>query len=110
MNKQIKKLTNLSGGYLALNLDNLIILKPRNAVTDPKTVVTSIINYSLFFIGAIALVFVIYGGIMYITSGGDSEKTTKARNTLLYAILGIIIVAISLVIVSWAGTAPVVTP
>jgi len=73
---------------------------------DPKSVVERVITYALFFIGAIALVFVIYGGVLYITSGGDSEKTTKARNTLMYAVLGIIVVVISYAIVTWASNAP----
>jgi hypothetical protein len=73
---------------------------------DPKSVVERVITYALFFIGAIALVFVIYGGVLYITSGGDAEKTTKARNTLMYAILGVIVVVISYAIVTWASVAP----
>lgn len=70
---------------------------------DPQDAVTNIIVWALWFVGAIALVFVVYGGILYITSGGDSEKTTKARNTLLYSILGIIIVVAAIFIINWAG-------
>lgn len=69
---------------------------------DPKNVVVNIINYALFFIGALALIFVIYGGILFVTSGGDAEKTTKARNTLLYAIIGVIVVVLAYAIVNWA--------
>jgi type IV secretory pathway VirB2 component (pilin) len=46
-------------------------------------------------IGAIALIFVIYGGIMIIMSQGDPEKLTKAKRTLLWAVIGIIIVVLS---------------
>lgn len=74
---------------------------------DPKAVVGRVIDYALWFIGAIALGFVIYGGVLYITSGGDSEKTTKARNTLMYAVLGIIVVVISYAIVNWASKAAI---
>jgi hypothetical protein len=69
---------------------------------DPQDVVTNVIEWGLWFVGAIALVFVVYGGILYITSGGDSEKTTQARNTLLYSILGIIVVVVALFIINWA--------
>lgn len=107
MKKQLQKLSNLMGaGYVAFNVDdfnNLVTPKTSGSV-DPKVIVINIINYALFFIGVIALVFVIYGGIMYITSGGDSDKTTKARNTIMYAVLGIIVVVISYVIVRWAGS------
>jgi uncharacterized membrane protein len=88
--------------------DSLIKIQTGGTV-DPKDIVVRIINYALFFIGVIAFVFVIYGGILYITSGGDADKTTKARNTLMYAVLGIIIVAIAALIVRWAGGAPIVT-
>jgi heme/copper-type cytochrome/quinol oxidase subunit 2 len=98
MKEKLKKL-----GYLVA-IPTINILPSWDA--DPKRVVSEIINYALFFIGAIALVFVIYGGVLYITSGGDSEKTTKARNTLMYAILGIIVVVISYAIVMWASRAP----
>jgi uncharacterized membrane protein len=98
MKEKLKKLS------YAVSVPTIGIIEGWNA--DPKSVVTRVINYALFFIGAIALVFVIYGGVLYITSGGDSEKTTKARNTLMYAVLGIIVVVISYAIVTWASNAP----
>lgn len=90
------------GGLLALTLPDLT---PQDGVTqlDPKTAFLNIIIYGLYFVGGIALIFIVYGGIMYITSGGDSEKTTKARNTLLYAILGIIVVVSAIFIINWAA-------
>lgn len=69
---------------------------------DLVTVVYGLIGYALLFIGAIALGFAIYGGVLFITSGGDSEKTTKARNTLLYSVIGVIVIALSYVILIWA--------
>lgn len=48
---------------------------------------------------AIAVAAVIYGGVLYITSQGDPEKLTKAKKTLLYAIIGIFLVALSWAIV-----------
>lgn len=74
-----------------------------NVTVDPVTIVTRIINYAFFFLGAIALVFVIWGGVQFILSGGDAEKTTKARNTLLYAVIGIIVVVLAWAIVNWAS-------
>jgi hypothetical protein len=69
---------------------------------DPQTLIMGLIQYALIFVGAIALIFVIWGGVQYVTSGGDAEKTTKARNTLLYAIIGIIVVVLAYAIVTWA--------
>jgi hypothetical protein len=90
------------------NLKNLAVAIPSISIAsgsvDPKTLTVNLINYALFFIGALALVFVIYGGILFVTSGGDAEKTTKARNTLLYAVIGVIVVVLAYAIVNWAST------
>lgn len=56
-------------------------------------------NIILPLIGAIAVGMVIYGGVLFITSSGDPEKVTKARKTLMWAIIGIIIVVLSYAIV-----------
>lgn len=111
MKKTIEKLKYLSFAVVAASTPPPPEIKPITSPVDPKTVVIKLINYSLFFIGAIALIFVIWGGIQYVTSGGDSEKTTKARNTLLYAIIGIVVVVLAWAIVSWAANvfAPTVT-
>lgn len=73
------------------------------ANVEPQQLVVRLINYALFFLGALALVFVIYGGVLYITSGGDADKTKKARDTLLYAIIGVIVIVLSYAIVNWAS-------
>ncbi len=69
---------------------------------------SDIINFgisALFFIGIIVtLVFLIRGGIIWITSGGDKEKLDKARKTIIYAIIGIIVILLSFVIVSTVGS------
>lgn len=102
--KLLKKSKNgLFGAAIAASTPIPDFIKPVTTTLKPQDIVTRIINAALFFIGAIALVFVIWGGIQYVTSGGDSEKTTKARNTLLYAIIGIIIVVLAWSIVSWAS-------
>lgn len=41
--------------------------------------------------GLVSVVFVIIGGIGYITSGGDSKKTASAKNTILYACIGVVV-------------------
>ncbi len=42
---------------------------------------------------------IIVGGLKYITSGGDSGNITSAKNTILYAIVGLIVVALAQIIV-----------
>ncbi len=50
-------------------------------------------------VGVIAVIMIIYGGFRYITSGGDSGRVGSAKNSLIYAIVGLIIVAIAQLIV-----------
>ena len=59
-----------------------------------------VINWILIAAGIIAVGFIIWAGIRYVISGGDAEKVKKAKNTLLYAIIGLLIAALALVIVN----------
>ncbi len=54
-------------------------------------VFTRITNTVLYVVGAISVLMLIWGGLRYIISGGDSKKITDAKNTILYALLGLII-------------------
>jgi hypothetical protein len=62
-------------------------------------IIASIINIFSLIVGVVAVIMIIVGGLKYITSGGDSSNITGAKNTILYAIVGLIIVALSQVMV-----------
>ncbi len=62
---------------------------------------TLIINLLSVIIGFVAVVMIIFGGFRYITSGGSSEKVSGAKNTILYGIIGLVIVALAQVIVQF---------
>ncbi len=64
-----------------------------------NNLVTSIISLLSWAIGVVAVFMIIVGGFKYITSGGDSAGVTAAKNTILYAIIGLVIVALSQLIV-----------
>lgn len=64
-------------------------------------VFTQITNTVLFAVGIISVVMLIYGGIRYVLSGGDSKKVTDAKNTILYAIIGLIISILAYAIVNF---------
>lgn len=59
------------------------------------------INWVIGVAGVVSLVFVVGGGILYVTSSGDSGQLQKAKNTIKYALIGLVIVAISLTITSF---------
>lgn len=61
----------------------------------------NIVNLISIIVGIVAVIMIIYGGFRYITSGGDSSKLTDARNTIIYAIVGLIIVAFAQLIVKF---------
>lgn len=59
----------------------------------------SLVNIFSIIVGVAAVVMIIYGGFRYITSGGDSGRVGSAKNSLIYAIIGLIIVALAQLIV-----------
>lgn len=72
---------------------------------DAETKVTElaqdVINIFSWVVGIISVIMVIVGGFQYITSGGDSGKVTTAKNTIMYALIGIVIVALSQIMVKF---------
>lgn len=60
--------------------------------------ITSIL---LFIVGAVAVVMLIFGGIRYVVSGGDQNSVTAAKNTILYAIIGVIVAMLAYAAVSF---------
>lgn len=60
-----------------------------------------IVNVFSVIVGVIAVVMIIWGGLRYITSGGDSGKITSAKNTIIYAVIGLVVVALAQFIVQF---------
>ena len=60
-----------------------------------RTVVVSVINFTLFFLGILTTAMIIYGGFLYITAAGDEQGTEKGKKILLYSAIGIVIIFIS---------------
>ena len=61
----------------------------------------TITNVLLFLIGAVSVIMLIIGGIRYTVSGGDSTAVTSAKNTILYAVIGIIVALLAYAIVNF---------
>ena len=61
----------------------------------------TITNVLLFVIGAISVIMLIIGGIRYVVSGGDSSAVTSAKNTILYAIVGIVVAILAYALVNF---------
>lgn len=77
-----------------------------------RELIQTILNYFLGFLGFVATLMVIYGGVLYVTSAGNDESVGKAKKILMYAVLGIIIILISFALINTvlgAGTGGSVT-
>lgn len=68
-------------------------------------VFTKITNTVLYAVGIVSVIMLIYGGLRYVVSGGDSKKVTDAKNTIMYAIIGLIISILAYAIVNFVISA-----
>lgn len=69
--------------------------------SDIEDLIKTVINVFSVIVGAVSVVMIIFGGFRYITSGGDSNGVSAAKNTILYAIVGLVIVAFAQIIVQF---------
>lgn len=67
--------------------------------TSFQGILTNIINIFSAVVGVIAVIMIIVGGLKFITSGGDSSKVSGARTSIVFALVGLVIVALAQVIV-----------
>lgn len=65
-----------------------------------SVILFDLLQVLLGIIGTLSVLMLVVGGIMYMTSGGDSTRADTARKTIQYAIIGLIVAILSLVIVS----------
>jgi len=74
------------------------------AETKVNSTITLALNVFSAIVGIIAVVMIIVGGVKYITSQGESANITSAKNTILYALVGLVVVALAQVIVRFVLT------
>lgn len=65
---------------------------------DIRETVFAIVNVILGFLGIIAVIIILYGGFMWMTSQGNEDKTGQARKLILAGVVGLIIILASLAI------------
>jgi TRAP-type C4-dicarboxylate transport system permease small subunit len=66
--------------------------------------VTGIINAVIAVLGIVCVIVIIMGGVSYMTSSGDAGKVKKAKDTILYGVIGLIVCALAAVIVNFVIT------
>ena len=69
--------------------------------SDLKGNIQTIINAIIGILGIVAVIVIILGGVQYMTSTGDAGKVKKAKDTILYGVIGLIICALAAAIVNF---------
>ena len=89
---------------LAFAISNFFINVVNKASTEAgiEYSVINILNSFIVIAGIVAVVFIIIGGVGYMTSAGDAGKIKKAKDTILYSVIGLIVVALAFAIVNFA--------
>jgi hypothetical protein len=63
------------------------------------------VNVFAFFIGAISIIMILVGALRYVLSGGNPQATKEAKDTILYAVIGLVIAVLSLAIARYISGA-----
>jgi hypothetical protein len=69
-------------------------------ISNFTTIIRSLLNYLLIFIGIAAVLGFVVAGIMYITAAGDEDRVKSAKNMMLYSIIGIVVALIGYAVVN----------
>ena len=64
---------------------------PNVDVSSGGTTIPTILSIAFGIVGAFALLIITVSGLRYITSGGNPEKTAKAKNGIVYSLVGLVI-------------------
>lgn len=109
-------LASMAGRALAVNCDDVTSGGPTAGVecTQPTgvptklfgtgSIFTTIANVLIFLVGTAAVIFLIIGGLRYVLSQGNASAVEGAKNTILYAIIGIIVAVMAFAIVNFVLT------
>ncbi len=86
--------TSIEDGVKATYVEGM----PTDLIGD-QGFISKVTSWILIAVGTISVIMLIYGGFRYVISGGDAKKVTDAKNTILYAIIGLIICLLSYAII-----------
>ncbi len=87
-------------GLGSINSDNPGESGAITGTSELVSMILGLVNWFAWFVALAAVLFGLYSGVLFITAGGDEEKVTKAKNILLYAIVGIVVAILAFSIVS----------
>ena len=67
--------------------------------TQVNSTISTVISLLSFIVGVVSVIMIIIGGIRFVTSQGDSQSTSAARNTVIFAVVGLCVAAFAQLIV-----------
>lgn len=76
---------------------------PQGGLSTTSSIIANAVTIMIIITAILSLIFLIYGGIMWITSGGDKSKISAARSRLTFAIIGLVVALGSFFIVNVIG-------
>ena len=80
-----------------------VLCKNQNA--SATSMVKIVVNALLYILGAVSVIMIIIGGVRYTTSMGDAKHIESAKNTILYAVVGLVVAILAYAIVNFVVTA-----
>ena len=96
-----KLITTLAANNGVVNIDTVTIGNGDQSGDNLVPAITSILNAIIGALGIVCVGIIIFGGVQYMTSTGDSGKVKKAKDTILYGVIGLVICALAAVIVNF---------
>lgn len=97
-------------GFISPNDSPQAIQQGTGSQGSLREIVKTIVQFFLTFLGLIAVVMIIYGGFLYVTSAGKEESIGTAKKIIMYAVIGIIVILISYAVVTTILGAATGTP
>lgn len=90
----------VAGASFISDQDNLeAVRSATGGETDLKKLILKILNFFLTFLGILAVIMVVYGGVTYVTSAGNDEGIGNAKKIITYAVVGLIVILLSFAII-----------
>ncbi len=86
------------GGFWPIATFATVIITNPLGTTDVRIIIARVINGAIAVSGSLALLMFVYGGLVWLTSMGRPEWVEKGRKTIMWAIIGIAIVALAYII------------
>jgi predicted benzoate:H+ symporter BenE len=72
-----------------------------NTGVDENNLLQSVLGLVFFFFGVVATLTIIFAGIMYVTSEGNADKAKRAKNAILYGVVGLVVTLLAFSIVGF---------